>query len=834
MMINEETKQLCLDLISADTEDEVIRLLRSAGMWDEPASWRNYGDYENNYNTIGNQQSSPDAALVEKVVNAIDARLMNECLIRGINPEGPTAPQSIQEAVAHFFDQGIDSVRAGRIREWPISKRTEVARNITVVATGAKAVSGRPCFTISDSGEGQTPATMPSTFLSLTRSNKLRIPFVQGKFNMGGTGVLNFCGYHNLQLIVTRRNPRLLASPLAHPSDTQWGFTIVRRENAEGGRKNSVYTYMAPLGADLAPHCGEVLRFSADTLPMFPEGNRPYVRESTCGTLVKLYEYSATGFKSNMLMRDGVLGRADILLPEVALPVRFHECRSYAGHAGSFETTLTGLSVRLDDDKKDNLEFSSSSSMTAAGHQMTATIYAFKKGKADTYRKNEGIIFTLNGQTHGYLSRDFFTRKSVGLSYLADSILVVVDCSKFSVRAREDLFMNSRDRLTRGELRAEIERALEDLLKNHDGLRALKEQRRREELESRLQDSKPLKETLEALLKRSPTLAALFLQGNRIATPFKTIKTTTEEQPFVGKSYPTYFRFRGKDYGFELHRDCPINMRCRIAFETDAVDDYFSRDIDRGEFTLYRVTDSRRISADNYVMNLQNGIATLSVQLPDNCCEGDQLDFVVVVTDSTQIEPFDNKFSITVAKATVPHGGPAQPREPTTLGKGEERVMPAGIALPNIIEVAEKDWQKENPPFDRYAALRITDAGHPVDNGDNGNGQDVYDFYVNVDNVYLKSELKSTRQEPEIVRRRFIYGLVLFGLALLHDEAVSRKRGKTTGVGDDSEREGGEQIEAKVESFSRAIAPFLLPIMESLGSLDLETPTATDDAGEAA
>jgi len=166
MMTNEETKRLCLDLISADTENDVIRLLCNARMWDEPAFWRNYGDYENNYNTIGNQQSSPDAALIEKVVNAIDARLMNECLVRGINPEGPTAPQSIQEAVAHFFDQGIDSVRAGRIREWPMSKRTEVARNITVAATGAKAVSGRPCFTISDSGEGQTPATMPNTFLS--------------------------------------------------------------------------------------------------------------------------------------------------------------------------------------------------------------------------------------------------------------------------------------------------------------------------------------------------------------------------------------------------------------------------------------------------------------------------------------------------------------------------------------------------------------------------------------------------------------------------------------------------------------------------------------------
>ena len=50
-------------------------------------------------------------------------------------------------------------------------------------------------------------------------------------------------------------------------------------------------------------------------------------------------------------------------------------------------------------------------------------------------------------------------------SYLADSILVIVECSKLTGRAREDLFMNSRDRLSGVDwLRPELERALEDML----------------------------------------------------------------------------------------------------------------------------------------------------------------------------------------------------------------------------------------------------------------------------------------------------------------------------------------------------------------------------------
>lgn len=119
---------------------------------------------------------------------------MNECLVRGIDPESSDAPESIVEAVAILFEPGADpkGLSAGRIRNWPDAKRTEVARGITFAATGASPQQGNPCFTISDSGEGQTPDRMPETFLSLTKSNKLRIPFVQGKFNIGGTGALKF------------------------------------------------------------------------------------------------------------------------------------------------------------------------------------------------------------------------------------------------------------------------------------------------------------------------------------------------------------------------------------------------------------------------------------------------------------------------------------------------------------------------------------------------------------------------------------------------------------------------------------------------------------------
>jgi hypothetical protein len=305
--------------------------------------------------------------------------------------------------------------------------------------------------------------------------------------------------------------------------------------------------------------------------------------------------------------------------------MRLHECRNYGGHAGSFDTTLTGIRVRLDDDKAENLEtdFPSSAQMNVMGEEMTVTIYAFKKGRAETYRKNEGIIFVVNGQTHGHLTNDFYSRTKVGLTYLADSLLVSVDCSMLSGRAREDLFMNSRDRLSSGELRIEIERALEELMKNHEGLRALRERRRREEIAAKLDDSKPLEDILESLFKHSPTLSDLFLRGKRVSTPFKTLPTETNEEPYKGKNFPTYFKFKGKDYGVELYRECHINMRCRITFETDAANDYLSSSrVDHGEFrlTMINTTENSPIPDTNYIVNLQNGIATLSFNLPEKAC----------------------------------------------------------------------------------------------------------------------------------------------------------------------------------------------------------------------
>src|SRR5262249_7075243 len=223
-------------LLKAESENEVDEILNKLGYLDEHSDvWLPFGGFGMNLNQINNQQSDATAALVEKLINSIDAVLMAECYRAGIDPKGPDAPRTMAEAVHRLF-----KVKDGRLENLTPNERTKLAESIHVVATGTKK---EPCYLVVDRGEGQTPASFKDTFLSLTKQNKDDIPFVQGRFNCGGTGVLPFCGDRKYQLIVSRRHPSCPAGVNDATKDL-WGFTIVRRQRPAPGRKSSMYVYL--------------------------------------------------------------------------------------------------------------------------------------------------------------------------------------------------------------------------------------------------------------------------------------------------------------------------------------------------------------------------------------------------------------------------------------------------------------------------------------------------------------------------------------------------------------------------------------------------------------
>jgi hypothetical protein len=791
-----DPEKLCVSLINADSENEVIELLKKAHLWEDRDCWRDFGDNDNNYSTAGAQQADPIAALVEKLVNSADARLMNGCQLAGIQPDSELAPPSVRHAVAQFIE---NSAAPGK----------ENAQKITLAATGDKS---DPCLTIVDLGEGQTPARVPETFMSLNKSNKLRIPFVQGKFNMGGTGVFRFCGQRSIQLVLTRRNPAILVS--ANKDDNFWSFSIVRRDAPTMGEKNSVYRYLAPVEVEGEQKRG-VLRFPAETMKILPDGKIPYALAAGYGSLIKLYNYKYKG-KSHILMKDGLLSAVGIRLPNPALPIMFHECRKYEGKEGSFNNPFTGLVVRMSDDRAGNLEdgFPYDESATIDGQPLLLRLYGFKSGKADTYRnKSEGVLFVVNGQTQGTLHSRFFKRNSIKFDYIADSLLLYIDCSKMERRAQEELFMNTRESLAESEFRFEIERQLEKIISKNEALREFNNRRRQEKIKDKIQDDKALENTLKNILKKSPALSALFLSGPRINDAFSTKSVATGEN-YAGSQFPNFFRFRNKSEGHVLLRNCEFGRGTRISLETDVENHYFGRSKEAGSYTVSCSSMAgEQIEIRNHDINLVNGIATLTIALPDHVTVGKQIQLEICVSDDSRLEPFVNRAILTVVPKSEASSVSQTRTKPPSNEVGEDRLAPSGLALPTAVWVYENEWEQH--AFDKFSALKIQHSSEPNDSSTKDMNLAAYDFFINADNFYLLNELKRSTGNEATLQEQFKIGMILIGLALIYDSKDAAQ---------------GDALEETVDKMTRSVAMMLLPMINALGDLNFDGAEAEREA----
>lgn len=777
--------EFAIALAKSETEEDVINLLQAHGYWDNFSMWKSLGGNDNNYSIIGNQQSSPDAAFVEKMINSIDACLNSECLKRGINPMCPEAPQSMTEALEQFYN-----IKPGGLKYVAPSRRSELAQNIVVAATG-QTRGGQINLCIADRGEGQTPKRMPETILSISKSNKLKIPFVQGKFNMGGTGALPFCGNHHLQLIISKRCPEIPNTDLDDTYD-KWSVTIVRKESPREGRKSSMYTY-------LADPVGNLLTFEADALPIVPMEHIKDVpgfeyEEMTFGTFIKLYNYQLTGYKS-VITRD-LYDRLSLLIPYLALPIRFRDAREFNGNTNA--ANLAGLISRLYDNRSDVLEdgFPSSSVFTVDGQKISCSIYLFKADTESNYRgKHEGVLFSVNGQTQSIYSDSFFSR--MNLSYIKNSILVITDCSDVDIDHQEKLFMTSRDRIRSSEFSKELERCIEKELQEHPGLKKAAHDRRNAALKDKLADNKPLKEVLQNIFKKSTVLTKLFIAGQEISSPFNTTYTAGQGESFEGKLHPTFFKLKGKFKDGKLVKAVPCNASFRVQFDTDVQNDYFNRPSEAGSLVL-KMDGVVRTDLIHH-LSLYNGQANLTVALPAGAADGNTHVFETVIQDDYIVNSFESTFYVNVIRAEEPRsGGVGVPHRPTDPKKNGNQQTPSRFAIPEIIPIKRDAWDQRG--MNRFSAL----VYEPTDEGG--------DYYLNMENDYLLAELKSIRDRSriELTKARYTYSMALIGMSI-----VSYYKNNSA----DAEE---TDVPAEVKRISSMISPILIPMLDSMAGLEID------------
>lgn len=789
-----DIKQLALALAGCENEVEVISLLEAEGLWDSPANWRSFGDNDNNWSTIGNQQSEADAALVEKIVNSVDALLMKECMIRGIEPTSDEAPRSIASALETFF-----GITGGKIQNLTEADRTGLAQNnIILAATGPDNIN--PNIVIVDRGEGQSPKRMPDTILSINKSNKLKVPFVQGKFNMGGTGALCFCGEHNFQLVISRRCPDI---PMKDDeTHNLWGVTIVRRERPtkENGLRSSKFTYLTDVNHN-------IMSFEAEEgIEIIPTSKGSY-DTMEFGMYCKMYEYKMPSrLRTNINMN--LYSRLSMLLPNLAYPVYLDECRGkYKAH--TLHRTLSGLNVRLSDQlaagDTSNIEAKIPVSFMIEGQKVDAAVYVFKKKngldkngeerKVDLsqYRGGEGILLTQNGQTHGSYDRKFYSRTTVGLSYLAEHLLTIVDCTGIDEATREELFMNSRDRTRSSTFATKLESFLEEYLKDNPTLKEIQQRRREEAISDKLDDAKPLEDVLSSVFKSSSVLSRLFVLGKKLQNPTN-LGSAPQAEEFVGKYNPTYFTiYRKKADDDTLYvKEAQLERKFRVRFKTDANNDFFTREKYQGEYSLIRGTGQ----SEDHILHLHNGIATLNVELPEDAKVGDVYHYKFTVTDTNVDRDFVSEFEIHVVENQETTGGNGRRTPPDGEGNDRKALSPTGISLPTVTEVHKEEWEEYD--FTKESALCVKKI------------DDVYDFFVNMDNIHLQTEIKPIAKNEgkmRLLKARYKYSMVLLGLGVL-------------GYHDNHKEQGDAEVESpeeEIKRISEMISPVILPIIDVLG-----------------
>lgn len=564
-------------LLTAPDEEEVTRVLDSVGTkvaWQPlPIGQGDGSSNESNFSVIENQQSSPVAALIEKVTNSIDAILMRKCLEAGIDPRSPSAPTSMGEAIERFF--------APDFKNWHLlGVRRAQAEAIQIVATGS---TKRPCLMVYDDGEGQHPDDFERTFLSLLRGNKNDIPFVQGKYNMGGTGAIVFCGRHRYQLIGSKR----------FDGSGDFGFTLVRRHplsaEEERTRKNTWYEF---LKVD-----GRIPRFPLAELDA-GLANRKF----RTGTLIKLFDYDLPAGTRGALPQEP--RRAiDQHLFEPALPVYLVDNKERYPNNKVLQIDCFGLKRRLEGENK---YIEKTFSVTSDEHdlgRLKITCYVFRSKadgqsvketrdniQRDFFHDGMSVLFALNGQVHGHFTGEFITW-ALKMQLLKHHLLIHVDCTGLHYGFRNELFMASRDRLKAGDETNILRKRVAAILLKSELVDIYNERKNAITVEGG--DAKDLLKAFSKNLPFNKDLLRLLNQTFKIEQSGDDPKAKPEPQkpkvqkvkePFQPKRYPSFFRMKGSDT--ERFLTIPEREEKSIQFATDAEDHYFDRAEDPGDLKV--------------------------------------------------------------------------------------------------------------------------------------------------------------------------------------------------------------------------------------------------------
>lgn len=570
-------EKMFFDLLYTKTEKEMTEYIQNNALLRNPENWQPYGNDPANYSLFENQQSNATGALIEKIMNSIDATLTRQCLVKGKPLSGPKSPQTMDEALSLFSKSELEQYQLNIFADGTLNELNLI---------------------VTDEGEGQAPEKFDETLLSLQRGNKNNIKFVQGKFNMGSTGAVVFCGDEKYQLIASRRHPNI-------PSDTKGdsdyvGFTLVRKHpRTPEERQNTKNTWY-----ECFKFKGEIPKFKFTKPFEIVDGVSNVLFEK--GTIIKMYNYDLPNQSKTGSTRatatdstNSLYNQLNRFLFNPAFPIRVLETRPEAAVLKRANRNLSaiaqGNSHRLKNMPKDEQPIYKSLRNKLYDNSFGTAyidIFVFEKGKHITsIRGGSAVVYLMNGQVQ-YSEGQTFISKDLDYKLIKDSMIIAIDCTHLSQEFHDNgFFMANREQLRDSEQTRFFRKKIIEFLKNNSDLDRLNRERAAQRA-----GSAQTQDFLNTILGKSiknTALADLF-KGDQIgiadasAPSIAELSEKREDVPL--NPTPSYMKVGKKTcHSGEKTRQVkslPLNKTSRFKFEMNATDDFFTRDENQGTLSI--------------------------------------------------------------------------------------------------------------------------------------------------------------------------------------------------------------------------------------------------------
>ena len=749
-------QQLCIRLLAAESEIEVQEIIDASPEMSDPKNWEPLDGRDSNFNVVTNQAMTGGKAATELMTNMVDAILMKSAYQKGISPSGrgDDVPRSMYDAV----DKLIYNLHGGKLEKAEENWLREYSsKNLVVGITGSrgsKKAGGAPCFTFADNGEGQNADDFKDTFLSLSKGIKKDIRFVQGKYNMGSSGVLSFCGECWFKLIISRH----------YDKAGRWGWTLIRRRPEAD----------MPI-ADYFQIDGKIQSFDMDYLFPFNKKNgerfEGFVLSS--GTVIKLYDFFlGSGYGGFRGAREAFNEN----LVESILPFRIYDFR-YNPDPAKGGLRADGIDARpfygmeyllLRSHTEDEEEegggpgAETESKLTIAEirdpclGKIHLTAIPLKKkipGWLQPQKSNNRIFHAVNGQvqfkqTRGYLSQ-------CGYPALKDRVVIIVDASELTDRAHNDVWKGDREHLRETHAGDNYKSVVKEAIQKSEILKELQQKIAREELTQTTK--KESSDIFQKLVDNDRNIADLL--NDRFPSIVLPGMEPNDEDKYEGKFSPTFLELESRLRDDEV--EIPVNKSRPVSAKTDVVNDYFHRADNRGY--LY-ISDDEVERYFRIRQSLKDGRLTVYFAPARNTdlALGMKFSFQMGLQDSAMALPVAVPITLVVTEATPEPNIEPTPRPKPTPKPNEKPKK--GLPIYKLLtkdgrKIFDEDTEKWTERFNEY------DGGTIEDFGEEG-----LIYKINYDNVYhLKyRQGKKSQIEQDALTQKYILGMRLLMLGFEH------------------------------------------------------------------